>query len=126
MPNEEKARLQRRLMLRMHFCRLWCVLIPTSEKSSLKTRKLRGVFLQAYQALKGGGQITELEGAKAESALNRMDKAQSKPEYIKAAREYQNALRSGMERAQRQAAGDYSVASQGNIHDQADAILRGR
>ena len=29
-----------------------------------------GTFLQAYAVLKGGGQITEIEGAKAEAALN--------------------------------------------------------
>jgi hypothetical protein len=34
-------------------------------------------FLEAFQTLKGGGQITELEGTKAEQAIARLDRAQS-------------------------------------------------
>ena len=58
-------------------------------------------FLQAFETLKGSGQITEKEGEKATSALNRMSTAQSEVEFIKAAREFEENLRTGMEMAKR-------------------------
>lgn len=45
-------------------------------------------FMQAYETLKGGGQITELEGQKATDALSRMKTSQSEEEYKKAADEF--------------------------------------
>lgn len=56
-------------------------------------------FLQAFQTLKGGGSITEKEGEKATSALNRMSLAQSETEFKEAARELQDILRTGALRA---------------------------
>jgi hypothetical protein len=58
-------------------------------------------FLQAFESLKGAGQITEREGEKATSALNRMNTAQSEVEFIKAAREFEENVRTGMELAKR-------------------------
>lgn len=43
-----------------------------------------GTFLQAFQSLKGGGAITEVEGRKAEQAIARLDTAQSEPEFRRA------------------------------------------
>lgn len=63
-----------------------------------------GAFLQAFEALKGGGQITEVEGAKATAAITRMDKAQSEKEFTQAAREFQDVIRAGVQRAQQKAA----------------------
>ena len=60
-------------------------------------------FLQAFQGLKGGGQITEIEGAKATAALNRMSLAQSEAEFIKAAREFEENVTKGMELARKRA-----------------------
>jgi len=60
---------------------------------------LSQAFLDAFEALKGGGAITEKEGEKATSARTRMDLAQSKEEYISAAREYQAVLKRGVENA---------------------------
>jgi len=60
-------------------------------------------FLQAFETLKGSGQITEKEGEKATSALNRMSTAQSEVEFIKAAREFEENLRTGMDMAKRKA-----------------------
>lgn len=57
-------------------------------------------FLQAFESLKGAGQITEKEGEKATSALNRMSDAQSEIEFIEAAREFEENLRRGMALAQ--------------------------
>jgi len=60
-------------------------------------------FLQAFETLKGSGQITEKEGEKATSALNRMSTAQSEVEFIKAAREFEQNLRTGMDLAKKKA-----------------------
>jgi len=82
--------------------------IPGTDKAgfyALKEQVLGGVFLQAFETLKGGGQITEIEGRKATQAKTRMDTAQNENEFIAAAREYQGVIRSGVERAKRKAAG---------------------
>jgi hypothetical protein len=60
-------------------------------------------FLQAFETLKGAGQITEKEGEKATSALNRMNTAQSEVEFIKAAREFEDNVQKGMEMARQRA-----------------------
>jgi len=70
---------------------------------SLYNQVKGATFLEAFARLKGGGQITEVEGAKAEAALNRMNKAQSEAEFIEAAREFQQNLRTGMELAKQRA-----------------------
>lgn len=57
-----------------------------------------GAFLQAFETLKGGGQITEVEGKKATVAITRMDTAQSEEEFIAAAREFRDAVESGMQK----------------------------
>jgi hypothetical protein len=62
-------------------------------------------FLQAFESLKGGGQITEVEGKKATDAIARMDAAGSEAEFTKAAREFQSVIRTGMERAKKAQAG---------------------
>ena len=59
--------------------------------------------LDAYETLKGGGQITEVEGKKATVARNRMDKAQSEDEYKAAAREYQSILKQAVLNARKKA-----------------------
>jgi hypothetical protein len=45
-------------------------------------------FMQAYQTLKGGGQITEVEGQKATEALSRLNTATSEKAYKEAAEEF--------------------------------------
>jgi hypothetical protein len=64
-----------------------------------------GAFLQAFESLKGGGQITEAEGKKATEAISRMDKAQSEKEFVNAAREFQGFINKGVERAKIKAGG---------------------
>lgn len=56
-------------------------------------------FLEAFESLKGGGQITQIEGEKATQAISRMEKANSEEEFIKASREFQGILRNGINRA---------------------------
>jgi hypothetical protein len=61
-----------------------------------------GAFLQAFNTLKGGGQITEKEGEKGTAAINRMKLATSEKEFITAARDFQAVLRRGVETAQKE------------------------
>jgi hypothetical protein len=60
-------------------------------------------FLNAYQQLKGGGAITEIEGTKAEAAQARLATAQNKQDFNKALDDFENALRSDLEQVQRKA-----------------------
>lgn len=76
-----------------------------------------GAFMQAYDTLKGGGQITEVEGAKATSAITRMNTAQSENEFTAAAREFQDVIRAGVQRARRKAAGRRASDAPGGVID---------
>lgn len=72
----------------------------------LRLEQLKGKqFLEAFQSLKGGGQITEVEGNKATQAISRMDNAASEEAFITAAREFQNIIRQGVARAKSKATG---------------------
>ena len=62
-------------------------------------------FLEAFNVLRGAGAITEKEGAKATAARLRMKLSQSEDEYMKAAREYQDVIRQGVENARRKVPG---------------------
>jgi len=76
--------------------------IPGSQAADFKTYhdQVKGTaFLEAFESLKGGGQITQIEGDKATAAITRMDRAQSREEYTKAARELQGIIRQGLKRA---------------------------
>lgn len=53
-----------------------------SADALAKYQNLTGAnFLQAFEQLKGGGQITEKEGEKAEQAFGRLQRSQSLPEF---------------------------------------------
>lgn len=86
--------------------------IPGSEAADAEAlrEQLGGkVFLQARQALKGGGQITDYEGQKAEQAYARMQKAQSPEAFQKALQEYKGHVHRGFEILQKQAGGNTST-----------------
>ena len=71
-----------------------------AKNFDIRLDQLKGQqFLQAFESLKGGGAITEVEGKKATDAIARMDAAGSESEFIKAAREFQSIIRKGVERA---------------------------
>ena len=81
-------------------------LFPGSDTASFNKRLAQaqgGAFLQAFESLKGGGQITEIEGKKATEAISRMDNAQSEKEFVYAAKEFQQIIRDAMETAKKQA-----------------------
>jgi hypothetical protein len=56
-------------------------------------------FLQAFESLKGGGQITEVEGRKATEAMARMNPRQSEEAFLQGVNEFQSIVRSAKERA---------------------------
>lgn len=61
--------------------------LPETKAKELKTKidQIKGdVFLKAFESLKGGGQITEIEGKKAEASLQRLDPALSVDDFKKA------------------------------------------
>lgn len=65
-----------------------------------RVRQLQGqAFLAAYNQLRGGGQITEVEGAKAEAAMARLNTAQTEAEFRNALQELRATVMQAMERA---------------------------
>jgi len=90
-----------------------------------RDQQIKGAsFLEAFEMLKGGGSITNIEGEKGTAAINRMSLAQSEKEYIDAAREVQDILRTGMNRARTRA--KVAAPSNSGVFDAADAVLRGQ
>lgn len=84
--------------------------VPKTDAADFKARLDQltgGTFLQAYNTLRGGGQITEVEGAKATAALNRARAAQNQGQFTSALRDFQNIVNQGAERARQQAQGNY-------------------
>jgi hypothetical protein len=80
----------------------------------IRQKQIEGkAFLEAFNALKGGGSITEKEGEKGTQAIMRMNKASSEREYVAAARELQDIMRKGVERAKTKAGGGASAAPSG-------------
>lgn len=65
--------------------------IPGTKEADFQSRmdQLKGsAFLQAFETLKGGGQITEVEGKKATDAINRMSISTSEKEFRQAAQDF--------------------------------------
>jgi hypothetical protein len=96
--------------------------VPGSDASDFQSyfdQVKGGAFLQAFETLKGGGAITEKEGEKGTAALNRMNLAQSEKEFVTAAREFQDVVRTGVQRAQAKVPGATPAAIAPNI----DALL---
>lgn len=79
----------------------WTQNIPGTASKRFGTRadQLKGqAFLQAFESLKGAGQITEVEGQKATQAIGRLDTAQSAEDYAQALRELRELLLLGTSR----------------------------
>jgi len=80
--------------------------IPGTDVKDFQSRfkQVEGqAFLGAINTLRGTGQITEIEGAKATAALNRMNLAQSEAEFVRAANEFKDVLQKGYKAAQQKA-----------------------
>ncbi len=69
-----------------------------------------GAFLAAYQELKGGGHITEIEGEKATQAIARLNRTQDYKDFISALRDLRAVIKRGRDVA-RQKAGKAPTAS---------------
>ena len=79
---------------------------PGTDAASFKSRFEQSTgqsFLEAFESLKGGGAITEAEGKKATSAINRMSLSTSEDEFIRAAMDLQDVVRKGVANAQAKA-----------------------
>jgi hypothetical protein len=88
---------------------------PTAS-FEIRQKQIEGkAFLEAFNALKGGGSITEKEGEKGTQAIMRMNKASSEREYVAAARELQDIMRKGVDRAKSKAGGASAAPSGGVI-----------
>ena len=75
--------------------------IPGTDAKNFDSlaKQLKGnAFLSAFAQLKGGGAITEVEGAKAESAIARLQQSQSEAEYRAALKDYQGIIGQGLKR----------------------------
>jgi hypothetical protein len=73
---------------------------PETARVRARIDQLKGgAFLQAFESLKGGGQITELEGKKAEDAIGRFKTAQDPNDFRDALKEYRFYLDIGARRA---------------------------
>lgn len=83
-------------------------IVPNTSQAaaSALAEQVQGqTFLQAYQTLKGGGQITEVEGRKAEAAIARLNRAQKTEDYQAALRDLRDVLTRGLERARKSGGG---------------------
>ena len=84
-----------------------------SNFQTLQDQVEGAAFLSAFESLRGGGAISETEGAKATAAKLRMKLSQSEGEYIKAAREFQEIVRNGVEDARRKAGAGGTIQAPG-------------
>ena len=76
--------------------------VPGSQVADWDTRLQQlkdGAFLVAFEELKGGGHITEIEGIKATRAKNRMLASTSEDAFQRAAEDYLKILQDGLESA---------------------------
>lgn len=81
----------------------WTQAIPGTPmyRFGQRVKQLDGqAFLQAFESLKGGGQITEIEGTKATQAIGRLSSAQSAADYKEALTELRSILSTAAARPQ--------------------------
>lgn len=81
-------------------------------------------FLQAYETLRGAGQISEREGQAATAALSRASKAQNVKEFDDAMAEFRSYVIDASNAARRKAAGNFASTGQGTSADDAMAKAR--
>lgn len=76
--------------------------VPGTRQADFRAavEQLKGqTFLQAYNTLKGGGAITDIEGAKGTNALARLDQAQSPEAFKEALSDFRKVIQAGQLRA---------------------------
>jgi hypothetical protein len=73
------------------------------DYQSIHNKLVGGAFLQAFESLKGGGQITEIEGRKATDAITRINTpGLTEAEYEMALNELRNVVANGLDRARQE------------------------
>lgn len=78
--------------------------IPGTDKADWYARfdEIKGQqFLQAIEQMRGTGAISDREGAEAKAAISRMNTSQSEKEFKKAAEDFQNIVRRGIDASRR-------------------------
>lgn len=75
----------------------------TQDFQILLSQAAGKTFLEAYSTLKGGGQITEVEGKKATEAIARLNRAQSDETFMAALTDFEDVIKKGLARAHQQA-----------------------
>jgi hypothetical protein len=82
-------------------------MFPSTARAESKIDKLKGSsFLQAREMLRGGGQITDFEGQRAEAAIARLSTAQNEEDFKDALDEYNSAVQEGLKKLEAVAAGN--------------------
>ncbi len=76
---------------------------PQADVRALQDQIQGQAFLQAFESLKGGGAITEVEGKKAEQAIGRLQSTQSPAAYRESLKELRGMLQAAQERAYKSA-----------------------
>jgi len=82
---------------------------PEAKLMSMHDQLKGQVFMQAFQMLRGGGQITNVEGEKATAAYARMNRSVSTEDYKAALKDFLDATRAGYAKIQAAASGGYSA-----------------
>lgn len=80
--------------------------VPGTSQAAVVSRieQLQGgAFLNAYNSLKGGGAISEVEGKKAEQAIARLNRAQTETDFRQALKDLKEVIREGTNVARRKA-----------------------
>lgn len=84
-------------------------LTPGGEDLKVKVDQLAGsAFLQAFDILKGGGAISEVEGTKATQAIARLSRTQTPEAFKQALNDFADVVRRGVEKSK----GDLSALPQ--------------
>lgn len=87
-----------------------------------KVEQIQGkAFLQAFESLKGGGQITEREGQAARAAIARLKRVQSPEAFQESLRELRQIAENGMRRAGGETVAEYS-RTETDIYSDFDAF----
>lgn len=103
--------------------------LPGSQAAdflALRDQVSGSVFLEAFQDLKGGGHITEIEGQKAEQAIARIrDVNQSEKGYKQAIADLREVIKNGLDRKRRAAGRDTSKPLSEMTDAELEEIARG-
>lgn len=76
---------------------------PAQGAKALADQIQGQTFLHAYNQLRGGGQITEAEGQKAEAAMARLNRAQSYEDYVSALNDLETVINNAVTSAKQSA-----------------------